>query len=126
MVKQYITALELYRNSNTSYPDTGGTRYCLGETGTATCHGNSKDGSSALNTSLTQYINGTPPSLEKVMASGVDFHGITYAICSPTCTCPGTGCTNGPYQLQWYMEGGNTCGPGTKFISGALNLCVYP
>lgn len=131
MVKQYTSALELYRNDHSSYPvygDGSTGRLCLGETGSNVCHANTRSGDSGLNGVLTQYIKGTPASLEKVLVAGVDFHGITYSACPASgCSCPGSGCINGGYQLEWYLEGTtNNCGPGSKWTSGALTRCTYP
>jgi prepilin-type N-terminal cleavage/methylation domain-containing protein len=131
MIKQYVTALELYRNDNSSYPQYGDGstgRLCVGETGSNVCHASTRSGDSNLNSTLNQYIKGTPASLEKVMVAGVDFHGITYSACpSSGCSCPGTGCINGGYQLEWYLEGSaNNCGAGSKWTSGAMTRCTYP
>ncbi len=125
LVKQYITALELYRNDNSSYPDTSGNRYCLGEVGSNVCHAQSRSGNATLNAALDGYIKGTPPSLEKVMGAGFDFHGITFIFCSADNIVPG--CIKDFYQLQWYVENqSNNCAPGKKSSSGAATQCTYP
>lgn len=117
IVKQYMNALELYRNDHGAYPGVAphvsNTYYCLGESqqGTGHCYLNVSDGDINLNNSLLQYIPGPPAFKDPInvdTGSGVikDAAGLVYNCTSAMCD---------QYELKWYNEGNDLfCGPGQK------------
>lgn len=122
LVRQYMNALELYRNDNGSYPYsaiTQNTYYCLGETGSNVCFiqsGFGIDGNSTLNSSISPYIPGPPAMLEKILGDTGNMHGLLYR-----CTnLSSSKCNN--YELYWLGETSNPfCGPGIAGSSSGNN-----
>lgn len=147
LVREYVKALELYYDDNGYYPFTSlsvGKKVCLGignPSGVCFSSGAVTEdlGLPPVNTSISQYISGPPPSTESVMIEGNNFHGIGYT-CLPTdpealsCNDPDYG-----YVIFWVMRGTDSgCAGGfvdadTNPIPGwnsgysdTNSVCVYP
>lgn len=137
LVRQYVYALELYRNDHSGYYPVAtvpGNIYCLGYNNTSNnCFGASYSQdvtTSQLIAGLNPYFTGPPASNDSAIAIGFDFRGLTYQCLN---IMSGIYCTK--YTINWYLEAGETkcsgggptyINPGTlygcQFISGGVNI----
>ncbi len=133
LIRQYLTAFQLYYNDKGVYPltpfMTGYGGVCLGKNNPDDVCFDSKNIDDSLNTLLNPYIPGPPASTHKIIVSGVDYSGIYYD-CIPTNEDP-TLCDY--VYLEWAMEGTSNraklCFPGvvSSFsIPSNATLCRYP
>lgn len=119
-IKQYMTALELYRDQSGGYPLTGSTWVCLGDYADGGCwNANSYSESAALEAALTPYIqlhNGT-----------ADFAYSSYEGMLYYCGWDLGGGACGQYQMLWWMTGeGEDCGPrAVELNPGSYNNATY-
>ena len=97
LVLEYKKALELYRSNNNTYPVTTATPVCFGYADGETCYADLRSGSTALTTSMQNYMGGNFAHRTSVQSSMGDLKGILY-------TCNGTGSCSA-YTLVWILEG---------------------
>jgi prepilin-type N-terminal cleavage/methylation domain-containing protein len=141
LVEQYVTALELYRDTYGYYPDYGspsGASICFGSyTADSDCQGSSSSirKSEGLDNAIKEFIPG-PPIDEysaNLTSPSMDMKGIGYK-----CTTSGNIEENSDcdsYSIDWYLSGGNQeCIKGTTsydFLPSPppykpeLTRCVY-
>lgn len=98
MIREYRNALELYYNDNDgSYPDTGGTWYCLGEYSSA-CYPGITD-----NIDLDSYISGNPPVNDSAISVWTfSFIGARYLS------------SGNSYTINYALNGDVNCGFGAS------------
>ncbi len=127
LVEQYITAFEMYRQDNGSYPDASTNTYCLGDEPDGSCGLGNEDVSEngPFNNTIKPYIVGLPTLPDLNLINPVDsgdtsWDGATYR-CVTSSNCK-------QYEIQWYMQGPNMqlCGQGSAIssISDDTN-CLY-
>lgn len=100
IARQYINALELYRNDNPNigYPTTGNQFECLGYNVSETCF-LIMDGSPALNNLIANYYPAMPKNDDFIVsASGNITKGIMYR-CPSSDSC----------YLRWYLPNDQDC-----------------
>ncbi len=129
LVRQYTTAFALYHGENGSYPESckgcsdNTTNVCLGtgyEGGNCYVLG-AHSQSTNINTQISEFVPGPPPSLESTTAGGHNFQGIAYK-------CTDSNCIN--YEMSWILEGSGSdaeCFGGAEKISstGRVSICKY-
>lgn len=125
-IKNYVTAIETYRTSNSGYPDPGDTTWrCLGDYEDNACWANNNRSENAtLNAILAEVV----PDLPTIGPDGVNtcledsWEGAVYR-----CT-DRTGSICHDYEINWYMEKvGNDCGIGTgteQYFPAADTYCT--
>jgi prepilin-type N-terminal cleavage/methylation domain-containing protein len=119
--RQYINALELYRNEdNGIYPKPSPmdiTFHCLGyESGDGNCDG-SRTGNGPLNTAVGDFIPGPPKGNEFSVANGTKT-GYLYRCVDSICDS---------YQLLWFLNGpsASCIGGGIKIPAGSDFGCIF-
>lgn len=130
LARQYVTALGLYHGEYGYYPkqDANNTEdnmdlICLGSgypNGDCYIEG-SHEQNTNVNTAISEFAPSTPASLEKTVAGGNEFFGISYRCLDEICS---------QYELNWIVEGGGSAskcfGGATKTtLSGQVGLCTY-
>jgi prepilin-type N-terminal cleavage/methylation domain-containing protein len=129
IARQYVIALGLYQGEYGQYPEIGPdsvnntTRVCLG-TGYpgGNCYilgGHSQN--PAINTAISEFIPGTPASLDTTTAANQPFWGISYKCIEINCL---------DYEISWVVEGGGSdaqCfGGATKdSLNSEIGICTY-
>ena len=115
-VRQIQLALEMYYDTNGSYPSTGGAWRCLGHTSSQTCWIGSYSGLDAINTALSPYMAKIPDDPKNNTAC----YGDAYLYNTNIDAGAGTGT-----YIHWYYENSSTptasaCGAG---FYGGSNSC---
>lgn len=130
LARQYVTALGLYFGEYGHYPEQCSD--CSSNT-ELVCLGSGYPGGSCIvqgphaqnpniNTAISEFMPGTPASLESSLVSGVNFQGINYH-------CVDEACNN--YSITWFVKGtGNDseCFGGaekTEFLNDVGGWCTY-
>lgn len=120
LVLEYIKALELYKNENNTYPNTGTSPVCIGYKSSPlpeTCYG-SISGSDTLTSSLTKFLPGDFADRKSIIINNIDFKGVLYS-------CSNSSCDS--YNLSWVIEKQNQkCISDSTFSSfGSNTSCSY-
>lgn len=134
LARQYVTGLSLYHGEYGSYPKASDSTpslnddyYCLGDyspSGTCYIRGSHSQNTN-INEQISEFIPGTPGSLENTTATtnegSYNFFGISYK-------CTDTNCIG--YELSWVVEGSGSdaeCfGGATKEpLSSRIAICTY-
>ncbi|MFA7193960.1 MAG: type II secretion system protein [Candidatus Paceibacterota bacterium] len=133
LARQYVTAFGLYHGEYGYYPkqytdDTADNMdlICLGSgyptlPGGGNCYVEGPHSQNTnVNTAISEFAPGTPPSLEKTVVAGQEYFGISYRCLDDACT---------QYELNWIVEGSgssaNCFGGATKIELGNIGLCTY-
>ena len=104
MAIQYVNALALYRDGNTSYPNTGNDDYiCIGAEwdGDGCVSGVEGVSNVVLNGALKTFISGPPTNNHPLNANNADWSGTAYR-CTDALVCDN-------YELEWYVKGNFRC-----------------
>ncbi len=127
LVEQYITAFEMYRQDNGSYPNAS-TTYCLGDEPDDVCgEDNSTSEDSVFNDSIRSYISGLPPLPDLTLINPTGSPAPTYWNGAEYSCIVNPGCKQ--YKIQWYTQGpsSQSCGVGVDDGSSVSDdtSCLY-
>ncbi len=117
LVLEYVKALELYRDSNTSYYISGASPVCIGYLASENCLGSSLlTGSSGFNASLSTYLPSDFAHKQSLMNGTTDYRGVTYQSLD-----------GNSYVLRWILESNITqcINNSTSGSSGGNTVCTY-
>lgn len=128
VVRQYIDALELYRNDHNGYyplPSVKTMTYCLGNNNNnGNCYNGIRNPDSTLISAINPYFSGPPASNDPAIDSGNDWRGMMYS-------CNGGYDINNncfQYTITWFLEAGeNKCSGGSPsgVTIGTLFGCQF-
>lgn len=117
LVREYVNAIELYKSTESSYPDPGDTEWhCLGDkTGGCQEYYARSYNQNFSTTHLDKYISGPPADSQEVIISNYDMSGVAYS-CENNCQ---------NYYLIWFLADESSCIQGAKKSSfGSGTSCI--
>ncbi|MEY2702087.1 MAG: hypothetical protein RLY43_720 [Bacteroidota bacterium] len=126
LARQYVTGLSLFHGEHGYYPtrtSDNETFVCLGSGypgGTCYVVGSHNENSS-VNDQMSEFMPGTPASLETTVSGEYSFYGMAYRCTDENCI---------GYELSWIVEGSGSdaeCfGGATKQqLNSKVGLCTY-